>query len=92
MKVRCHILLFGLLIPASFAYGAVPIKAELVEVKKIWDRAPHSAFTNLARWNGRFYCAFRVGRGHVSTDGKIRLLKSKDGSVWESAALMEDGV
>lgn len=88
MKVGCHILLLALLIPASFAYGAVPITVEVAEVKKIWDRAPHSAFTDLIRWNEQFYCAFRVGRGHVSTDGKIRVLESKDANLWESAALV----
>jgi len=84
--------LYGLavlfLIGASYAFGAVPITVEVVEAKKIWDRAPHNAFTDLVRWNERFYCAFRVGRGHVSTDGKIRLLESKDANHWESAALV----
>jgi hypothetical protein len=69
-------------------FGDAAVAVELVEVKKIWDGAPHSAFTDLVRWNGRFYCAFREGRGHVSTDGKIRVLQSKDGNVWESAALV----
>ena len=88
MKVRCHILLLALLIPASFAHGAVPIKVELVEVKKVWDKAPHNAFTDLLRWNEKFYCVFREGRGHVSTDGKIRVLESKNANLWESAALV----
>ena len=70
------------------AFGDAAVTVELVEVKKIWDKAPHSAFTDLLRWNDSFYCAFREGRGHVSTDGKIRVLKSKDGNVWESAALV----
>jgi len=70
------------------AFGAVPVTVELVEVKKIWDMAPHSAFTDLVRWNERFYCAFREGRGHVSTDGRIRILQSKEEGVWESAALV----
>ena len=73
---------------ASSAFGAVPITVEVIEFKKIWDKAPHSAFTDLARWNERFYCAFREGRGHVSTDGKIRILQSQDGSAWEPAALI----
>src|SRR4030042_3011071 len=88
MKVTNHIFLLGLLISASFGYGAAPVNIELVEVNKIWDKAPHNAFTDLARWNERFYCVFREGRGHVSTDGKIRILQSKDGNVWESAALV----
>jgi hypothetical protein len=71
------------------AFGAVPVSVELVEVNKIWDEAPHSAFTDLVRWKERFYCAFREGRRHVSTDGRIRILQSKDGNDWESAALVE---
>ena len=66
----------------------MPVTVELVDVDKIWDKAPHSAFTDLVRWNERFYCAFREGRGHVSTDGKIRILQSQDGNDWESAALV----
>ena len=68
--------------------GAAPVTVELVEVTKIWDKGPHSAFTDLVRWNEKFYCAFREGRGHVSTDGKIRILKSKDANFWGSAALV----
>ena len=77
------------LIAASCAFGAVPVAVEIVEVNKIWDKAPHNAFTDLVRWNDRFCCAFREGRGHVSTDGKIRLLESKDANRWESAASIE---
>jgi hypothetical protein len=61
-------------------------KVELISVKKIWDQAPHNAFTDLARWNGKFFCAFREGRAHMSTDGRIRVLTSEDGENWESAA------
>lgn len=74
-----------LLISASLASAP---KAELVEVIKLWDQAPHSAFTDLIRWNDRFVCAFREGRRHVSSDGKIRVLSSADGDKWESAAVV----
>ncbi len=73
---------------AASAFGDAAVTVELVEVNKIWDRAPHNAFTDLVRWNERFYCAFREGRRHVSTDGKIRILQSQDGNAWESAALI----
>ncbi|MFC1633773.1 exo-alpha-sialidase [Planctomycetota bacterium] len=76
------------LIGASYSFAAVPVTMEALEVNKIWDRAPHNAFTDLVRWNEAFYCAFREGRGHVSTDGKIRILKSKDADHWDSAALI----
>jgi hypothetical protein len=63
-------------------------------VKKIWDTAPHSAFTDLIRFNDAFYCTFREGTGHVpgkktgDGDGEIRVIKSKDGETWESVALL----
>jgi hypothetical protein len=64
-------------------------KAELVEVTKIWDQAGHSAFTDLTRFKGRWYCVFREGQGHVSAKGDIRVLSSRDGKEWASAALIE---
>jgi hypothetical protein len=70
---------------------AVTARAEsllAVSSRKIWDQAPHNAFTDLAHWNGQFVCAFREGRGHVSTDGKIRVLTSLDGDAWQPAALV----
>ena len=75
-------------IATSFSFADVPITVEVIEVNKIWDKAPHNAFTDLLRWNDIFYCAFREGRGHVSTDGKIRILESKDANRWDSAALI----
>lgn len=68
--------------------GDPPMKAELLDVHKIWDKAPHNAFVGLARWKDQFWCAFREGRGHVSTDGRIRILTSGDGKDWASAALI----
>jgi len=73
----------------SLSFADVPINVELLEVKKIWDDAPHNAFTDLIRFNKNFYCVFRQGRSHVSTDGKIRVIESKDANSWSSAALIE---
>jgi hypothetical protein len=57
-----------------------PIKAE-----KIWDNAPHSAFTDLLRFKNKWYCTFREGPGHKSGPvGQARLLKSTDGKTWQS--------
>lgn len=77
------------MIAASNAHGAPPITAEVLEVRKIWDKGAHNAFTDLTRWNDKFYCVFREGRAHVSTDGKIRVLESKNADHWESAALIQ---
>jgi hypothetical protein len=88
MKSKRYNLALLFLIEASCAFGTAPVTVELVEVKKIWDKAPHNAFTDLVRWNSKFYCAFREGRSHVSIDGKIRILVSKDADIWHSAALI----
>jgi len=64
-------------------------EAELVEVRRIWDRAPHNAFTDLVRFRDRWYCAFREGKGHASDDGKLRVVSSADTRQWTSVALMD---
>jgi len=62
------------------------------QVQKIWDGAPHNAFTDLIRYEGRLFCVFREAAVHgVSPDGKIRVLRSRDGGEWTSVALLESG-
>ncbi len=64
-------------------------RAELIEVRKIWDRAPHNAFTDLVRFKGSWYCTFREAEDHWSpgADGKIRVIRSADTQKWRSVAL-----
>ncbi len=83
--VKWGILFFGLL------GSIVPAWAQVQEqARKIWDQAPHNAFTDLIRFHDHFYCSFREGSGHVpGTDGTVRILKSADGKVWESVALLK---
>jgi hypothetical protein len=71
---------------AQLAGGAEP--ARLIEVRRIWDRAPHNAFTDLVRHGAQWYCAFREGADHVSPDGALQVLTSADGREWESAVRM----
>jgi hypothetical protein len=58
----------------------------VVEVRKIWDEAPHNAFTDLIRFEDEWYCVFREGQKHVSPDGALRVITSRDGREWTSAA------
>ncbi len=60
----------------------------LVSVSRIWDRAPHNAFTDLLFHEGRWFCVFREGSEHVSPDGSLRVIVSDDGEAWESLALV----
>jgi len=68
-------------------------KNNVFRVWKIWDQAEHNAFTDIVKYEGKYYCTFREGGGHVpwpgGIDGKIRILVSKDGEKWKSAALLE---
>lgn len=81
-----YVLVAALVMLPVAAEAASPPKATLLEVKKLADDAPHSAFTDLVHRDGQFICAFRQGRGHVSTDGRICVLASADGDTWEKAA------
>src|SRR5687768_16008198 len=72
---------------AACGFAAEP---KLVEVTRIWDKAPHNAFTDLVRFKERWCCAFREGKAHVSADGALRVLVSDDGKTWASAALITD--
>jgi hypothetical protein len=71
---------------------AAAAEAEIVDVRKIWDAAPHNAFTDLIRYKDRWYCTFREGQGHVSPDGAGQVLVSDDGETWKSAARLTSPV
>jgi hypothetical protein len=66
------------------------LSAELLSVRMIWGAAPHNAFTDLVRHRGSWFCAFREGSAHALCAGKVRVLRSVDGSSWESAALIAE--
>jgi len=77
---------------AFFAATALAAQPE-VSVRKIWDAAPHNAFTDLARFHDEWFCVFREADAHVGGDGKIRVISSRDGERWESAArITEEGI
>ncbi|RCS54535.1 exo-alpha-sialidase [Bremerella cremea] len=86
MKNLLGILGLFLLTTTTFAADTSP--AKIIDVKKIWDEAPHNAFTDLIRYQDKWYCVFREGGGHVSKVGSLRVLRSEDGKNWESASLV----
>ena len=61
----------------------------VISVERIWDRAAHSAFTDLIRFQDHLYCTFREGTGHIpGQNGVIRVIRSADGMNWDSVALL----
>jgi len=85
------LILFSFLFLALPAFAAEPAPAPAVQ--KIWDQGPHNAFTDLIRFQDRWWCTFRESAAHVGGDGKARVLESADGKEWKSAALVaEDGI
>ena len=79
--------------PNSADRAAAPEdRTGLLSVRKIWDAAPHNAFTDLTRYHGQLVCAFREAEAHVSptVNGKLRVLSSTDGDTWTPAALLAD--
>ena len=66
-----------------------PLRVELMNVKRVWDTAPHQAFTDMCIDDDQFVLTFREGDGHVyGKDGAVRVLRSDDGSSWETAAVL----
>ncbi len=86
MKARLALMVAAvLLVRVAGADSSV----QLIEARRIWDAAPHNAFTDLLRHQGEWFCVLREGRGHVSDDGALRVITSRDGKKWESAALIQ---
>ncbi|MFN7923826.1 MAG: sialidase family protein [Bryobacteraceae bacterium] len=79
---------------AQVSFPAKPIRktdtqAELVSVDKVWEIGAHNAFTDLIRFRGRWFLAFREGASHISPDGAIRILVSSDAERWQPAAKLD---
>ncbi|MCK5467742.1 MAG: hypothetical protein KAI99_04520 [Cyclobacteriaceae bacterium] len=93
MRLYIRITAFGLLMVLSLLMQAQS-KDETTQIKKIWDRGGHNAFTDINFFKGKLYVVFREGAAHIPNmdntgNGKIRILSSVDGEFWETAGLLE---
>ncbi len=93
IKLLVAVILIGAVDSATASgLDSILISIPSENVVKIWDKAEHSAFTDLIRFNDAFYCTFREGSDHAGgKDGKVRIIKSTDGKVWNNVALLEKG-
>ncbi len=85
---RTTILLAAILACLAAACDA-RAEALLTGPAKIFGDGRHNAFTDLVRWNDAYYLCFRHGAGHLSMDGEIRVMRSRDFSVWEQCAVVD---
>ena len=72
-------------VPGEIDPARLPPAVEVLSANRIWDQAPHNAFTDLIRFQDRWYCSFREGSKHVSPDGAVRVITSTDGVGWTTA-------
>ena len=69
-----------------WANASAETPVQVVDSRRDRNAAPHNAFTDLVRFQDRWFCVFREGEGHVSPDGALRVITSMDGVEWQSAA------
>ena len=62
----------------------------LLSVAKIWDQGAHNAFTDLLRFDDRWWCTFREAEEHGPSIGTLRVITSEDGADWQSVAVLEE--
>lgn len=94
MKTIIQSFFSALIFLSCFTTTSLAQEKQIFTSKKIWDEAPHNAFTDLIKFDGKYYCTFREGDGHIPNpdntgNGKARLLVSADGDTWETAKLFE---
>ena len=88
-STSAFVTLLGLVFSTSIAL--CDDKPKIISVKKIWNEGTHNAFTDLIRFKGSWWCTFREAATHGNGAlGKARVIVSKDGAEWKSAALLEE--
>ena len=62
-------------------------------VRRVFHDGAHCAVTDLVRWRGALYLAFRHAERHANTPpGDIWILRSRDGADWERVGLLSSGL
>ncbi len=83
----------SILVAVGWSTAVLPVTAsepEIVSARKIWDQGEHNAFTDLIRFQDRWWCTFREAKDHGPSIGKVRIIVSTDTENWESAAVLEE--
>ena len=62
------------------------LTAELLDLTRIYADGKYNAFTDMKFYKGYYWVAFRSGKAHISPEGRIIIIRSKDLKNWESFA------
>ena len=58
-------------------------------VRTIVSDGRHNAFAAFVKWKGDYWLAFRKGTGHVSRDGDMAVLRSRDTKTWKPSVTLD---
>jgi hypothetical protein len=62
-------------------------------VRKIYDDGMHCAFTDMVRWNGWYYVAFRRAQSHgIVPSGDVFVIRSRDLERWDVCGMLTTGL
>jgi hypothetical protein len=100
--VRSHILIalagclaavVGVLLAEPAAWGqtapAPSFELRVTRARKIYSDGCHNAFTGMARLGDRTFITFRSAVDHMTFEGKIRIIASKDLEAWQPVHVVE---
>jgi len=93
-NLKLLLIVFVILFSTKYGFSQrTPEQEKIISIERIWDKAGHSAFTDLVYFNDMFYCVFREAATHKPSqnvdhivNGTIRMIASKDGQNWTSVA------
>ena len=78
-----HLTLLALLSLTATCFADELVKP--MSVRKVVSDGRHNAFAAFTKWKGQYWLAFRKGTGHVSRDGDMFILRSKDTKKWHQS-------
>ncbi len=86
MRLRLFLAFFVALMPGlDPAFGEEPANVRVENVRRVFHNGEHNAFTDLIRWQGKFWLTFRsCPDGHmVHPTASILVLRSEDCQTWK---------
>lgn len=72
--------------------ASAEMKGEIVSANMIWDRASINRDTDIVRFKDRWFVVCCEKSAEFSKDAALRVISSKDGTQWDSVALLEDPI